>query len=72
MANESKPAKHQWGGGLVHHHGGCYDCDARWYTRNVIGVAAAHAKQHRHNTWAETAHAYAFDGQTLPASDGES
>ncbi len=67
-----KHAKHHWGGGLVHYVGGCNDCDVEWCSRNVIGVAAAHAKRYRHNTWAETGHAYVFDGQTLPAPDGES
>lgn len=71
MGDEPTHAEHSWGGGLVHYEGGCNDCEARWSARNVIGVAAAHAKRHRHNTWAEMAHAYRFDGQTLPAADGE-
>ena len=71
MAKEPQHTdKHSWGGGLVHYQGGCNDCDAEWFSRNVLGLAAQHAKKHRHNTWAETGHAYSFDGQTLPPPNG--
>lgn len=70
MSKKAETPKHHWGGGLVHYIGGCKDCDAEWFTRNVIGLAAAHAKRYGHNAWAETGHAYSFDGQTLPLQNG--
>lgn len=70
MSDTPEAREHRWGGGLVHYIGGCRDCDAEWSTRNVIGLAARHAKRYGHNTWADTGHAYSFDGRTLPASSG--
>lgn len=59
---KTKEKPRDWGGGLVHYIGGCNDCDATWSSRNVLGLAAQHAKSYGHDTWAETGHAYAFEG----------
>lgn len=47
-------------GGLVHYNGGCHDCEARWQSCNVVGLAAQHAMRYGHVTWAETGHSYIF------------
>ena len=62
MAKKKGKGPRQWGGGLVHYVGGCRDCDAEWCSRNVIGLAAQHAKRYGHDTWADTGHSYSFEG----------
>lgn len=48
-------------GGLTHYIGGCNDCGKEWATRNVVGLAAQHAKKTGHSTWAELGHTYIFN-----------
>ncbi len=47
---------------MVDARAGCEDCDWKCFTRNAHGVAAKHAKYHKHKTWVDIATSYTYDG----------